>query len=328
MTEEDLVKRWEEEHPLYEAWANYVRNEVCAAVSEAIHPRSIYEFLRMPVEPRLKTTSSLVDKAFYRGKKYRDPYGGITDKVGMRFVVLLTTEIKTVERAVCQSAHWRCSKDRDYEEERRQKPLEFTYQSVHFIVRAKPDINVGDYLIPSGTPCEIQIRTLLQHAHSELTHDSIYKPKGTVSPKIARTVAKSMALIEATDEFFEQVMEDLKLASKAERDKIALLQRLYVEYVGREPEVQKSDLLIVNAYVDLLCDDFEATLAQLLEERPYIAERIAKRAEGQHLYRQPAILLSYFFALSSPATGKERWPLTPEELRPIYRDMGLSFDNY
>src|SRR3546814_12228521 len=39
-----------------------------------------------------------------------------------------------------------------------------------------------------GTPCEVQLRTLLQHAHSQLTHDTIYKPKTIASSHTKRFV--------------------------------------------------------------------------------------------------------------------------------------------
>ena len=42
----------------------------------------------------------MLQKAFYRGKDYRSPYEDIEDKVGLRFVVLLTEDIRTIEAAL------------------------------------------------------------------------------------------------------------------------------------------------------------------------------------------------------------------------------------
>ena len=50
------------------------------------------------------------------------------------------------------------------------------------------------------------MRTLLQHAHSELTHDTIYKPSVVQTPAMLRAAAKSMALIEATGDYFEELV--------------------------------------------------------------------------------------------------------------------------
>lgn len=327
MTEAEIVAQWEIDRPIYEVWAKIVRDEISAAVELAIVPLTLNEFLKVPTKPRLKETKSLVDKALFRQKGYQNPYADITDKVGMRFVVLLASGIRKVEEVICASDTWTSSKDRDYEEERKAKPLEFVYQSVHYVVRAARDIAISDVTVPAGTPCEVQVRTLLQHAHSELTHDSIYKPKRVASPEIQRTVAKSMALIEATDDFFERVMEDLEKASAPERNALLVLKKLYAARVGLLPESQKSNMLILDAFTDSLGDDLEARLSGLLEQKTYIIDRIKGRAATQHLFRQPAILIAYLVATSTPAATKQRWPLTQEELRPIYQDLGMSIDD-
>jgi putative GTP pyrophosphokinase len=328
MNESDIVAQWITDRPIYEAWAEFVRDEICSIVASTIHPLKLDEFLKVPIKPRLKETKSLVDKALFRQKSYENPYSDITDKVGMRFVVLLTSDIKKIEQAICSSDNWSSSKDRDYEEERKAKPLEFAYQSVHYVVRATRELTIGDITVPSGTPCEIQVRTLLQHAHSELTHDSIYKPKRTAAPEIQRTVAKSMALIEAADDFFERVMEDLGKATNPERSALAVLTDLYVKYLNVSPESQKSNLLILDAFLDKLDDDLENRVNDLIQTKPYVINRVSERTVSQHFYRQPAILLVYLMATESPSVTKERWPLTLEELRPVYRDLGLSLDDY
>ena len=328
MNESEIIARWKADHPFYEVWAQFVCDEICSVVAETIHPQTLGEFLKVPVKPRLKDAKSLVDKALFRQKNYQDPYSDITDKVGIRFVVLLTSDIKKVEQAICSSGNWSSSKDRDYEEERKEKPMEFAYQSVHYVIRATRDTLIGEITVPAGTPCEVQVRTLLQHAHCELTHDSIYKNKRTASAETQRTVAKSMALIEAVDDFFELVMEDLGKATELERKALAVLSRLYVQQVKLSPEAQKSNILIVEAFSDKLGDDLEDDLIKLFQTKPYVVKRIAERAVDQHLYRQPAMLLIYLIANASPAATKERWPLTLNELRPVYMDLGLSIDNY
>src|SRR3546814_10997244 len=74
-----------------------------------------------------------------------------------------------------------------------------------------------------GTPCEVQLRTLLQHAHSQLTHDTIYKPKTIASSHTKRFVARSMALIETVDDFFVQVMIEIEKAGEPLRRAMDIL---------------------------------------------------------------------------------------------------------
>lgn len=328
MTETEIIARWEADQPIYRAWADFVVKKISSGLERIIAPQSLKEFIKVSAEPRLKDTKSLVDKALHRGKDYADPYGDITDKVGVRFVVLLTSDIKKIEEVICSTPDWDCSKDRDYEEERLTRPLEFSYQSVHYVLRAKQDTAIGGVCAPTGTPCEVQVRTLLQHAHSELTHDTIYKPKTTASPGIHRTVAKSMALIEATDDFFEQVVTDLDKAGRGEREAMASLVATYRERIGREPELAKSNLIIVDGFSDKLGKDFPQRLQAFVDSKPFIADQIAARATGQHLFRQAAMLLVYYMANTFPSETKNRWPLTLNELRVVYSDLGLNLDGY
>lgn len=211
MREQEILERWEADKPLYWAWAKLIAQEIERRLVPAVAPTPLDYFLKVPMVPRIKGDTSLIDKALYRGKPYKDPYEDITDKVGMRYVVLLTTHITTlcsiIESADCE-AFWSQTKDKDFEADKISKPLEFSYQSVHYVLRSKAGLSIDGQNLPEGLTCEVQIRTLLQHAHSELTHDTLYKPKSTAKPSVKRTVAKSMALIEATDEFFEQAMKD------------------------------------------------------------------------------------------------------------------------
>lgn len=331
MTEDDVRIRWEAERPIFDAWGDYVRSRIESSLerllSGEVPPVSLRYFLKMPVEPRLKEMKSLVDKALFRDKPYADPYGEITDKVGMRFVVLLSRDIALVQRAIDGCDDWEASKDLDYEKERHERPLEFAYQSVHYVVRAKNEIHHAGLTIPLGIPCEIQVRTLLQHAHSELTHDTIYKPKKSASAETKRTVAKSMALIEAADDFFVIVMDELAAASKPFREAMNVLARGYEKYVGGDPEAEKSNMLIIEAFADRIPLDLAERLDRLIQQKDYIPACIAKRRDTHHLYRQPVILLAYLFASSRPAETKSLWPLTDDELRSVYIDLGISFDN-
>lgn len=59
----------------------------------------------MKISPvhRTKGDSSFVDEAFHR-KSYADPYAGVEDKVGVRFVVLLAGDVKLVGQGSANAA--------------------------------------------------------------------------------------------------------------------------------------------------------------------------------------------------------------------------------
>ena len=137
-----------------------------------------------------------------------------------------------------------------------------------------------------------------------------------------------MALIEATDDFFVLAMNELNSASQIEREAMQTLRQIYLDKVGLKPELQKSNLLILDSFKEKLGSDLANRLNAFILEKKYILAKISKRAESKHLFRQPTILLTYLCASLSPAQTKELWPLTPEELRPVFIDLGISFDNY
>jgi putative GTP pyrophosphokinase len=327
VNESELLAKWAQEKPLYEAWGQYVVSCVTDRLRIAVAPRKLEEVIKIPPVPRLKIDSSFIDKAFHR-KKYADPYAGVEDKVGVRFVVLLASDVKLLGKIIAECG-FEVSKDRDFERERDARPLEFTYQSDHFVVRTSQEVEVGGLLLPKGMPCEVQVRTLLQHAHSELTHDRIYKGKTEAPTKVRRTVARSMALIETTDEFFGQVVMALEEADRPTRMLLEELQGIYKETVsGIAPEEAKSNILIVDALGPVLGANACTSLRRLLASRPYIPERIATEAAQSHLFRQPAILLAYLGVASKPAETVQAWPLTREELRPIFAQLGKSIDDH
>lgn len=328
MTEAEFLERWSKERPMYEAWGHYVVQHVVGRVRAQIAPLSADVFLRVPPKARLKGDASILEKAFYRNKPYVDPFNEITDKVGVRFVVLLANDIKVIDDAITTCPDWEASKDRDYELEQQENPIQFDYAAVHYVVRCRSELTFEDIAIVVGTPCEVQVKTILQHAYSELTHDTIYKPKVDATPRMLRTAAKSMALIEATNDYFEQVVEQVSEiigSSKGLTDELA---NIYRKRVGREAELSRTEGLILEAYEADSGADVAARVDSLLETKPYIAERVSEKAVNKLLYRQPSILLVYLLAAERPSEAKAKWPLTPDELRPVFVDLGKAFESY
>jgi ppGpp synthetase/RelA/SpoT-type nucleotidyltranferase len=280
-------------------------------------------FLKIPPVPRVKDTNSIIAKAFYRNKNYNDPYRDITDKVGIRYVVLLRPQIKLIEDVITQCVQWSSSKDKDFDADVHANPEYFNYQSVHYVVRNIEAIDIDDINIPSNTPCEIQIRTLLQHAHSELTHDTVYKPKKATTPEVKRMVAQSMALIEVTDDIFEKV--NTTIGSDHMNTFMHHLVSLYRRFAPPDYE-EKLNLFILDAYGEIIPSINVQDIEEFISRNTYIQELIKKKSDSALLYRQPVILLLYFLIMKQRIKTKRLWPLTDAELRPLFSDLGISFE--
>lgn len=132
----------------------------------------------------------------------------MTDILGVRFVVLLESDIKVVEDALVGINIWTPRKDRTPLIEKEKNPEVFDYKSVHYVVKNNDLITFESGEVVQDTPCEIQIRTLAQHAYAEFVHDRVYKGEKNPSAKLRRLMAKAMAMLEATDEIFEEARKN------------------------------------------------------------------------------------------------------------------------
>lgn len=325
MTQAEFIERYNKDIALYNAWGNFVTEQIKEGLKEVVGGNEkLNYFLRIPPSPRTKSVDSLVAKAYYRGKHYTHPYEEITDKVGTRFVVLLLQDIKCIETVIKGQDCWIASKDRDFEEERLSRPTLFDYQSVHYVVRCVDGISNGNDLFPKDLPCEIQIRTLMQHAFSELTHDTIYKPTVTASPQALRNVAKSMALIETTDKLFEDVSMSLEQASSQSDQWIKGLESLYRETISQDPGTNhRANSFLLSALNNLLKDERIESVRDFVQSNP-ISQWVNMRLTESFLFRQPAILLVYYLADKFRIDLKNQWPFTIDELAAVYTDLGHS----
>jgi putative GTP pyrophosphokinase len=327
MTEKEFLDRFNGEKPILMAWGKYVQDEIEKGIKEKIgEERALHEFLKIPCLPRIKEDKSILAKAFSRGKNYSDPYSDITDKVGIRFVVLLIEDIKLINEIVSHHSAWEASKDRDFEKEREEHPVSFTYQSDHFIVRNASEIVTEGNTIPIGFPCEIQIRTILQHAYSELTHDTVYKPKTKPDPMVQRTIAKSMALIETTDNFFTVAKDLLVKVQTQEKNFLDGLTKVYAELAIPEFE-QKTNQYLFQELAPISEDVGIQEIKDFIATKIFLKDRIASQHDTKVLYRQPIILLVYFLIEKKRTQLKKHFPLTTDELRPFFNDLGLSLDH-
>lgn len=330
MTQDEFLQHWNAQKDAYRAWGRLVRFEVESRLSKVTPALDLGSFIKIPAKPRLKEDDSLLTKAFHRNKAYTDPFNQIEDKVGVRFVVLLTSEIEKIQQVIEASDLWTYSLDKDFEADKESRPAEFGYQSKHYVLRAAKDVEYEGFIVLQNTSCEVQIRTLLQHAHSELTHDNIYKRESTkeVSKDVQRTVAKSMALIEAVDDYFLHAVRALEEATKVERDALLALQQIYEKHIGLPSIPTKTDQIVLEAFRDYLTEDLGAAIENLLELKPWIINKIIDKRSRDVIYRQAWIILIYFTVYKDPYKTVEFWPFPYESIRYIYSDFGKSINNY
>ena len=297
----------DEVEPALNAWGDFVVAKLTELVALEIGQAQLKTFFKTTPGYRVKEKQSALSKQSL--KKYADPTEQMTDLVGARFVVLLKCDLPVVEKALIQYPEWTRSKDRDPLGEQNDRPKHFDYQSVHYIVRAADGMDHHGVQVPAGMPCEVQIRTLLQHAYAELVHDKFYKGAGYIPPSADRLVARSMALMESTDDIFVQAVRELDAVNKSRGEWCDMLDTSVGPLIPTyTPTAQDHDAVeILEEFRDLLPSaSVDAVKGQLT---PAVIAKIKANCSHDELYAKPIVLLVYWLLAEYPYPVGARWPV-------------------
>lgn len=148
------------------------------------------------LESRVKTESSLAGKLEIKGQKYKS-LSDITDIIGLRIITFYLDDVDIVASAVERlfDVDWENTIDK-----RKAHNLDsFGYMSLHYVCRIKE--------MPYRF--EIQMRTLLQHAWSNMNHDTGYKSGVEIPQEYLRNMNRIAGMLELADEQFSRIRSEL-----------------------------------------------------------------------------------------------------------------------
>jgi len=164
------------------------------------------------VQTRPKDLASYAGKIQRKVQRYRqtDSQGcllhPITYRCGARVITHTLDQVKSVCRFI--EDHFEIGPENSLDVATRLNANEFGYLSVHYIVRFKPgmfptrDISVRHARTMCDLTAEIQVRTLLEHAWADMSHELAYKGTFSVPKKWDREFARLAAILENVDEAF------------------------------------------------------------------------------------------------------------------------------
>jgi putative GTP pyrophosphokinase len=208
--DEVIAKYVTDLQPLYRLFAGKVQELVSSILAaKQIRPHS--------VTYREKSPASLDGKISRGGKSYEDPLREVTDLAGVRVITYFPTDVDRVVPLL--EEQFVVDKANSVDKRMTTDPSAFGYASVHLVVELTPErYALPEYAPFKGLKCEVQVRTILQHAWAEIEHDIVYKSSEEIPFELRRKFASLAGLLEVADREFQLLrQQEIELREQIRR---------------------------------------------------------------------------------------------------------------
>ena len=312
--------------PELEKWGMIVDEILNAHLRVAFASR---EHVQREACHRVKEIESYCQKVLLR-KSSPNPILEITDKVGTRVVLLTSCDVEQISQFVIGCDRWLVKEQsRDYLDEIFHEPSVFGYQSNHFIVQPLEEYKTD--ADRNLLTCEIQVRTILQHAYAEISHDTVYKKTSVDNPKAKRMLASSMALLEAADEKFNQIYKEINSMNTFYYSMQVNLVKMYKSFV---PDYNENDyntklaMMLLNMYtIDQLKQISEKIEEFVDDDKERIGEQIKFYKDKSIIFKHPIVLVALYGISELQTTTWSNWPFSYAAIEDVVSAMGYSIDS-
>lgn len=200
MTKESGINKWiDDSQPKFELLGKHI-----AFIIETLLQQNNIAYLS--VSYRTKTKEGIIEKI--ERKSYRKPTEELTDISGVRVILYLESDIVKVSDVI--KSTFNIDEKNSMSNENRLSSDKIGYRSVHYVCDIGENrIALKEYEYISGLKCEIQVRTMLQHAWAELTHDRNYKIGTNLPLQIQRKINLFSGMLEIADEGFSEIVSSI-----------------------------------------------------------------------------------------------------------------------
>ncbi len=216
---EEFHALFAERAPLYEIALMRTRQALLAVVSDRA-ANSPADQRRVRVEiGRIKEPNRILVKA--NNAKYahliRNPadiFEHIHDIAGTRVTCNTHEDVRRVEKGLLAASHIHLYSEVSLEkshEDYLANPKESGYRALHFLLQVEVPAGAGVKIVP----CEVQLRTLLQHAWGELTHEDTFKPDVQVPPLVGALSKRLATALAVLDEIAQDLRDELNKIENA-----------------------------------------------------------------------------------------------------------------
>mgnify|MGYP000149625380 CR=1 FL=1 len=169
------------------------------------------------VTSRPKSCESLQVKLGMEEKHY-EALGEITDLAGIRIITYFADDVDAVATMI--EREFAVDPEHSIDKGKALDPDRFGYLSLHYVCTLSDErARLLEYAAYKGCVCEIQVRSILQHAWAEIEHDLGYKAVQGIPRLIRRRFSRLAGLLETADDEFTRIRNELAAyASEVKRD--------------------------------------------------------------------------------------------------------------
>lgn len=226
----DILQEYDNKAKLYEGFANKIRQ----LLEEMINGEKIsYNAITC----RLKSRDSLAKKIELKRDKYNS-LKDLTDIAGIRIITFYSDDVNRVIDLI--EKEFEVDRENTIDKRQALEPDKFGYCSVHYIVGLSAErLQLREYKQYSGLKCEIQVRTVLQHAWAEIEHDLGYKSEIAIPKEIRRNFSRLAGLLEIGDKEFLDIRNYLNNYTNDITEKIS----------DNELDERELDSIIINEFI-------------------------------------------------------------------------------
>lgn len=325
MNEQKIREEFIALRPELEKWGNHVDNVLYEFLNNAFSSR---EHVQMRPSHRIKSVDSYCEKVLIRKPK-EHPLLETTDKVGTRVVLLDTTDVSKVCEFIEQCEDWEVKEHaKSIDQIISEHPEEFAYLSEHYIVKPKQNYSAGCEI--ELLTCEIQIRTILQHAYAEISHDTMYKKDVSLSSQYKRMLASSMAFLEAADKNFVQIYRGMEgnndYRFELQNHLIAAYKTVITDYNESTYNVAIT-LPLVKLLEESALTEVNDNLDGFMQKNAELVHSaIISYKDVDILFCHPVIVMALYMILNYQDKLIRIWPYNYDSLVHVVKGMNLSDD--
>ena len=221
------------------------------------------------ISSRTKGIDNLDEKVKRKGKKYAK-LSNVTDLSGIRIICYFSDQVDEVAKII--ENNFLISNESSIDKRKTLDPDKFGYLSLHFVAKLSDERSkLLEYKRFKYFECEIQIRSILQHAWAEIEHDLGYKSSIEIPRDVKRRFYRLAGLLELADDEFKRIKDDIELYS-AEID-VKIVEKpgdILIDKVSLEHFISNS--LIVNELSETIALNVNAKLKNTNQISYYVKQ--------------------------------------------------------